>query len=139
MHLRAIVVSLIVLGVCAALPFFCCAEDLGRSNHECLVVTLRVPVGFEQGDQLVGRFKVAALPEKAKLVVRTDAGDIVGSIFPFGRQHESGSNEYLIPVPSTAIVDRQVKLRLSVEQKGKTPRAPTSSEVSGAEMSLSSR
>ena len=73
--------------------------------------------------------KVGRLPQGARVVVRTNGGEIVGAVSPFGQAATEKGGTYVIPIPSDAVKDGQVSVQFEVEQKGTPPRVPTRDEV----------
>src|SRR5712691_12965652 len=87
------------------------------------LVTLPLPHRLEAGDAVWLKVTVGELERGSEIIVSTTASRIVGVISPFGIRSRQESGTYTVPVPSDAITDNRVSLRLSIDQSGR-PRRP---------------
>lgn len=92
------------------------------------MIELVAPHALERADKIELQITVAALPADSRVVVRTEQGEIVGVVTPFGlRPAESTAT---ITVPRRALIDGRLRLRLQVQEPGAPARAARGNEVS---------
>jgi hypothetical protein len=82
-----------------------------------------------QGEALEIQITAGPLPPGARLIVLTAQGGILGAIAPFGPSELAHGSTVTVPVPSSAIVDGRLRLRLQVEEPNSPPRSPRPQEV----------
>jgi hypothetical protein len=124
------VLALVLLGLLASPVRSRAEEPAGR-------LTLTLPRRPAADEALSVRLTVGVLPRDARVVVRTADGQIAGTIRPFGVRSGQKAGVFTIPVPSKAVVEDKVSLRLEVlEKNAKAARAPTEAEVEHAELSF---
>ncbi len=88
-------------------------------------------------EMLVVQLKVGVLKRGTKLVVRAIDHEIAGTIAPFGIRPGQKAGLFTVPVPSKAIVDKKVSLRLEVlEKDAKAARAATKGEIEDAKLAF---
>ena len=90
------------------------------------------PLATDEAVQL--RVAVGAVPAAAKVVVRSTAGRIIGTVAPFGIRPGQKAGAYSIPVPSRLMAGEKVTLRFEVVEKGAAPRPPTRAELEDARL-----
>jgi hypothetical protein len=92
------------------------------------LIELTAPPGLRRTDALAIQVTTAALPSGARVVVKTEQGEVLGVVTPFSlRPAESTAT---IAIPRRAVVDGRLRLRLQVQEPGAPPRAARESEVS---------
>jgi hypothetical protein len=64
-----------------------------------------------------------------QIQIMTQDGRPLGTISPFGIRSGKPCGTYTVPVPSDALTDGRLALRVSAIEAGRTPRAPTTQEV----------
>lgn len=116
-----------------ALSLVACAQG---SVVAAGAMTLSLPRSPAADEAVRLTVKVGRLPQGARVVVRTIAGEIVGAVSPFGQATTEKGGTYVMAIPSEAVKDGQVSVQLEVEQKGAAPRAPTTDEVKSVTVSL---
>ena len=106
------------------------AAPEGKPFSENGKVTLSIPRSLGVEDSLSVRVTVGTLPKGARIVVRSETGEVLGSIVPFGQSTNRQGVFYTIPVPSEMVADRKVLLEFTLEEAGgKKSRVPTEGEV----------
>jgi hypothetical protein len=91
-------------------------------------MTLVLPHALRKGETAWLLVKVGAIGHDQIQIV-TQAGQPLGTIFPFGIRSGKPGGVYTVPVPAEALSDGRLALRLSIMQPGRAPRAPTAKEV----------
>ena len=121
-----------MLGViwwCASLVSGMAAPE-GKPFSEDGKVTLSIPRSLGAEDALSVRVTVGTLPKGARIVVRSETGEVIGSIVPFGQSTNRQGVFYTLPVPSEMVADRKVSLGFILEEAGGTKsRVPTEAEI----------
>lgn len=91
------------------------------------MIELAAPRALERADRIELQVTVAALPADSRVVIRTEQGEVLGVVTPFGlRPAESTAT---IAVPSRVLVDGRLRLRLQVQEPGTPARAAREDEV----------
>jgi hypothetical protein len=86
---------------------------------------------------VVLRLTVGVLTSITQIIVRTDDGEIAGTVTPYGGQPGRKLGVFTIPVPRKAVSGRSVTLRLEAVEKGaEVTRRPTRAEVEGLQVDL---
>ena len=95
------------------------------------IALARVPTDREA---IQVQVKVGPLPEGARLVVRSEDGESLGTIAPYGAAARQKGGTYTVAVPKQGLSTADAKLALSFELKEKdgTVRAPTKNELKEA-------
>jgi hypothetical protein len=125
-------VTAIILGTLLMVGFLACGPpdwSLDPSGK------LSVPCTHQpSSDELIVlRLRVAPLPEGSGIEVFTLDNTHVGGVAPFGVRPGSKARYYSIPVPTKAVVGKEVIVRLEVvDRSGKKKRPPTGTEIEGA-------
>ena len=102
----------------------------GKPFSENGKVTLSVPRSLASEEALSVRVTVGTLPKGARIVVRSERGEVLGSIVPFGQSTNRPNMSYTIPVPPELVSDQKVSLGFTLEEAGtKQSRVPTETEV----------
>jgi hypothetical protein len=91
-------------------------------------ITLLLPHALRKGETAWLLVKVGAIGHD-QIQIMTQAGQSLGTISPFGIRSGKPDGTYTVPVPTEALSDGRLALRLSVMQSGRAPRAPTTKEV----------
>jgi len=96
-------------------------------------LTLNLPRQAAANEMVVVQLKVGVVKRGTKIVVRTTHQEIAGTITPFGIRPGQKAGLYTVPVPSKAITDKKVSLRLEIlEKDAKAARAATAAEIEDA-------
>src|SRR5262249_49011808 len=111
-----------------------CFGQGGR--QEALTLTLTLPHAPARGEAIRVRVNAGVLPRGARLIVRTAAGKIVGTVSPYGIASGSKAGTYTIPVPMDALADGKVALSFELKDRDGKVRPPTRDELEGAELVL---
>jgi hypothetical protein len=91
-------------------------------------ITLLLPHALRKGETAWLLVKVGAIGHD-QIQIMTQAGQPLGTISPFGIRSGKPGGTYTVPVPSDALTDGRLALRVSAIEAGRTPRAPTTQEV----------
>src|SRR4051794_38704269 len=86
------------------------ADTIDRKGHVTLTLE-REPTAEEM---VTLRVTVGVLPRNARVVVRTERGEIAGTITPFGVRPGQKAGVHTIPVPPGALSKKKVALRFEV-------------------------
>jgi hypothetical protein len=97
-------------------------------------IVLDLPRAMRVGETAFLEIEVGAIG-RAQIEVTTDTGQPLGTVAPFGPRAGQTAGGFTLPVPSNAIRDGRVTLRLMVRQGG-TLRPPTAEEVRGVKLSI---
>lgn len=97
-------------------------------------MTLRVPHPLAPGGVVWLQVQVGALGRDQQIDVTTDTGRMLGTISPFGVRSGQAAGTYTLPVPSDAIKDGHLSVRLTISQAGSPPRTPTAEELRGVKL-----
>jgi hypothetical protein len=100
-------------------------------------IVLDLPRAIGAGETAFVEIEVGAIG-RAQIEVTTDTGQPLGTVAPFGPRAGQTAGSFTLPVPSNAIRDGRVTLRLMVRQ-GATRRPPTTDEVRGVKLSIGGR
>jgi hypothetical protein len=119
---RSLVLTLLVLVLSAA-----DAEAACGPQQEAVELALTRPAAAHEAVWL--EVRVGALARGGQLRVLTAAGELVGTVSPFGAVARSQGGTYTFPLPKAAVVDGRVQLCLEAEAPGAAARAPRPGEV----------
>lgn len=100
------------------------------------LVTLPLPRPLETGDAVWVQVTLGELARGSEIILSTTAGRVVGVISPHGIRSGQESGKYTVPVPSEAIADNRVSLRLSIDQSGRSRRPATPQEVKNVQVRI---
>ena len=95
--------------------------------QDSLVVELVAPRALRSGDSLEIQMTTAPLPQGARLLVKSERGEILGVITPFGAP--GSDNTATIPVPRSALIGGNLRLHLQIVRPGAPPRPPSADQV----------
>ena len=95
-------------------------------------VALSLPHPLQDGDRLAVTVRVGPIGRQ-QIVVRTEAGDRLGTISLFAVPSGQSGGTYVIPVPPGAVRNGTLALRLTIIANGQ-PRPPTADEVTSIEL-----
>jgi hypothetical protein len=76
------------------------------------------------------------LPFGARLVVKTEQGDVIGSITSYGVPGPNDSRSESFPVQSRNVVNKRLRLQVLVEAPGEMTRVATPDEVRGLDVMI---
>lgn len=100
-------------------------------------LTLALPRRPTAEEMVALELTVGHLAPDSRIVIRTKEGEIVGSIVPYGIKPDQKARTYSIPVPSKAIDQLKVTLKLEVlDKKTRTSRTPTKTEIENKKLTF---
>jgi hypothetical protein len=76
------------------------------------------------------------LPFGARLVIKTEQGDVVGSITSYGVPGPNDSRSESFPVQSRNVVNKRLRLQVLIEAPGAMTRAATPDEIRGLDVMI---
>jgi hypothetical protein len=76
------------------------------------------------------------LPFGARLVVKTEQGDVIGSITSYGVPGPNDSRSESFPVQSRNVVNKRLRLQVLVEAPGAMTRVATPEEIRGLDVMI---
>jgi hypothetical protein len=76
------------------------------------------------------------LPFGARLVVKTEQGDVVGSIMTYGVPGPNDTRSETFPVQSRNVVNKRLRLQVVIEAPGAMTRAATPEEIRGLDVMI---
>jgi len=100
------------------------------------VVTLTLPHPMRTGDTAWLEVKVGIIARGEEIEIATAAGRFLGAISPHGIHSGRDAGAYTIPLPTDAISDDHISLRLSLGRSGHAQRAPTTQEVKSLRVTI---
>jgi hypothetical protein len=116
--------ALLVLALPAAGAGAACGPQ-----QEAVELALARPASAHEAIWL--ELRVGALVRGGQLRVRTAAGELVGTVAPFGAAARSQGGTYTFPLPKGAVVDGRVQLCLEAQAPGAAAQPPRPGEVEG--------
>jgi len=102
------------------------------------VVTLVLPRDVTADEAVAVEVKVGVIARGAQIKVETTSGKLLGVISPYGLRSGDEAGTYPIRVPSEAISNRRVSLRITLSYN-RSKRAPTAQEVRSVQLKITSR
>ena len=99
-----------------------------RQTGDAREMTLALPHALRRGETAWLLVEVGAIGHD-QIQLMTQDGRPLGNLSPFGVRSGQAAGIYTVPVPTEALGDGRLALRLSVMQSGHAPRAPTTEEV----------
>jgi hypothetical protein len=120
--LALLVLTLLVLALSAAGAKAACGPQ-----QEAVELALARPAAAHEAVWL--QVRVGALMRGEQLRVLTSAGELVGTVAPFGAGARSQGGTYTFPLPKAAVVDDRVQLCIEADAPGAPGRAPRPGEV----------
>jgi hypothetical protein len=76
------------------------------------------------------------LPFGARLVVKNEQGDVVGSIMTYGVPGPNDTRSETFPVQSRNVVNKRLRLQVLIEAPGAMTRAATPDEIRGLDVMI---
>jgi hypothetical protein len=129
--------GIFLFGIAALYPVLSAYADGPQPGAASGTLILKLPRSPAAGEAVCVRISVGVLPRNARIVVRLDNGEIVGTVAPYGVRPNQKVGVYTIPIPTNAVLKGKVSLRLEVEEKSAaTTRAPTQAEVEDAKLAF---
>lgn len=107
--------------------------DLPDGNGE---TALTLPHPLRQGEAVVLAVTVGRISRGQTVEIATADGRLLGTAAPFGPQRGQGAGTFTIPVPTEAMRDGSLALRLRVIIHDAPPRPPTAEEVPELRLSV---
>jgi hypothetical protein len=102
------------------------------------VVTLVLPRDLRTDEAAAVEVKVGVIARGAQIRIETTSGKLLGVISPYGVRSGDEAGTYPIPVPSEAISNKRVSLRITLRYN-RSKRAPTAQEVRNVQLKITSR
>jgi hypothetical protein len=99
-------------------------------------MTLVLPHPLRPGEAAWLEIEVGPIQRGQEIDVTTASGEELGVISPFGVRTGQSAGTYTLPVPSSAIHDGRVTVRLTISQAAGSPRAPTAQEVRSVKLTV---
>jgi hypothetical protein len=99
-------------------------------------LTLALPRALTAHSAAFVEVQVGRLARGQEIDVTTRSGREVGVISPYGMHDLQNAGGYTLPLPSAAITDNQVILRLTTTPPGQQQRAVTKDEVRSVKLSI---
>lgn len=96
--------------------------------------SLTLPHPLKAGASAFLEVQLGPLAPGERVRVTTLSGEPLGTISPFGPAARQSGGVYTLPVPSDAIHDGALSVRLTVTQSNAPPRAPAATEVQGVRL-----
>lgn len=101
-------------------------------------LTLVLPHPLRTGETAWLQVQLGPIGRGQEVDVTTAAGQELGAISPFGVRVGQDAGTYTLPLPTDAIRDGRVSVRLSLTGTGAAPRTPTAQEVLGVKLIVTS-
>ncbi len=101
-------------------------------------IILIIPRDPAADESLKLNVTVGTLPARARIVLHSGRGELLGSISPFGKTGNRPRVSYAIPVSREEIIDRKLTLIFTLEQSGQKIRVPTDAEILAVKLHLGS-
>lgn len=94
----------LALSLCPGAGVSCGAQESARTQQTALLksakrLRLDVPAA-ENGKNLLLVIRAGALPAGASLLIYSEAGQLIGSVSPFGAQERESGGRYTLPLPA---------------------------------------
>lgn len=99
------------------------------------VVELVLPRDLNANDAVWLEVKVGVIEKGAEIEVETTGGKFLGVISPHGIRPGNEAGTYILPVPSEAISNKRLSVRLTVTY-ARAKRTPTSKEVKDVRLKI---
>jgi hypothetical protein len=106
------------------------AQDAART------MTLDLPRALAAGETAFVEVQVGPIGRGRTIEVTTAAGQPLGVVSPFGVRTGQDAGTYPLPVPTDAIRDGRLSIRLAISQPGGSSRAPTADEVRSVKLGV---
>ncbi|WP_144441584.1 hypothetical protein [Bradyrhizobium sp. CCGE-LA001] len=110
--------------VCASVLF---ASALDGQENGVIELLLLRPLAANESAEI--QMVTGPLPSGARLEVRTERGELLGTVRPFGIPDALRGETATIPVPPVTLVDGRLRLRLQVVQRDASARPPQPGEI----------
>jgi hypothetical protein len=117
------------LALALALAGAPCAVASGATAAQDLPIELALPRQAAPNEAVWLQVRAGALPRGAEIVIRAHDGSLLGTVSPVGLRGSPGATTHLVPLPTSAVIDGRVRVRIAIEQAGAGPRAPRTSET----------
>lgn len=101
-------------------------------------MTLVLPRDLSTDEAAAVEVKVGVIARGAQIRIETTSGKLLGVISPYGVRSGDEAGTYPIPVPSEAISNKRVSLRITLSYN-RSKRAPTAQEVRNVQLKITSR
>jgi len=100
------------------------------------VETLALPHSLRAGESAWIEVQLGAVPHGTEIELETASGRLLGVISPFGVRSGNQAGTYTVPLPSDAISNGRVSIRLLLKHY-QSQRAPTLQEVKSVRVRIS--
>jgi hypothetical protein len=125
-HLTLSTIALFAVALCATSASATCG-----SRQQAIELMLARPATANEAVWL--QVRVGMLPRGGRLRILTAAGDLVGTVAPFGARGGQGGT-YILPLPKAAVAEGRVQLCLEAQEADAPARAPRPGEVDAVEL-----
>lgn len=119
-------------GLASATAIACCAAAPAPNTTGNVELAATRPA--REGEAVWLEIRTGPLPRGTEIRVSTAAGELLGTVSPFGAARGAAGGAHLIALPQGAVAGGRVRIRLEVDVPGKPARAPRAGEVLGAEL-----
>lgn len=106
------------------------AQDATRN------MTLELPRPLAADETAFIEVQVGPIGRGRTIEVTTASGQPLGVVSPFGVRTGQAAGTYPLPVPSDAIRDGRLSIRMTISQPGGVARAPTADEVRSVKLGV---
>jgi hypothetical protein len=128
-----LVIGAMLCGAGLATPAALIASPMTENGK----VTLDVTPPSNSEAWLTLRVTVGPLPRGARIVVRSERGDVLGAVSPFGATEARTGGTYTVPLPPELLTKRKLLLTFVLEEEhGRKVRVPTNLEVTDVKLQL---
>jgi hypothetical protein len=108
------------------------SQALGAAAAQDL--TLSLPHPLRPGETVWIKVEIGRIGPGREVDVTTATGQELGVISPYGAPAGRRAGTYALPIPTDAVRDGGVSIRLLITQVGAPPRPPTGQEVRRAQI-----
>lgn len=113
--------------IAVILAALACASPVLAQGRK--ITELVAPRDPGEKDVVRVRVETGPLPFGARLVVKTEQGDVLGSISSYGVSGPNDTRSASFPLPARAVVHRRVRLQVQIEAPGAMTRSATPDEI----------
>ena len=102
------------------------------------VVNLVLPRDLSANEAVWIELKLGVIARGAEIEIETTEGKALGVISPHGIRAGDEAGTYTVPVPTEAISNKRLSVRLTLKQADRSKRAPTTKEVKNVRLKITS-
>ncbi|MCA6106848.1 hypothetical protein [Bradyrhizobium cenepequi] len=123
-------------GLLIALVLASLAGVSNVSAQDRRMTEVLVPRDPGPNEAVRARVVTGPLPFGGRLVVKTEQGDVIGSIMSYGVPNPHDTRSETFPVPSRNVINRRLRLQVLVEAPGAMTRRATPDEIIKLEVTI---